>query len=76
MLDVVGTLYFKDNKLLLVKPSRRPCLQMVGGKIEPGETIYEAAYRESCEELGPNASVDKDKFKFIMDFVGILFVLN
>lgn len=69
MLKVVGTLYIKDNKLLLDKPRRRPTHQMVGGKVEEGETVLEAAIRESKEELGPKAIIDETKFKLIMDFV-------
>lgn len=67
-MDVVGTLFIKDNKLLLVKPSRRPTCQLPAGKVEKGENILEAAIRECHEELGKNAIFDETKFKFIMDF--------
>ena len=69
MLKVVGTIFIKDNKLLLDKPRKRPTLQMIGGKVEDGETILDAAIRESHEELGPNAKIDETKFELIMDFV-------
>ena len=67
-MNVVGTIFLKDNKLLLVKPTRRPTYQMVGGKVEEGETIEEAAIRECHEELGKNAIFDESKFIFINDF--------
>lgn len=67
-MKVVGTIFLKDNKLLLVKPTRRPTYQMVGGKVEEGETIEEAAARECHEELGKNAIFDENKFTFLMDF--------
>lgn len=67
-MKVVGTIFLKDNKLLLVKPTRRPTYQMVGGKVEEGETIEEAAIRECHEELGKDVIFDEDKFTFLMDF--------
>ena len=69
MLKVVGTIFIKDNKLLLDKPRKRPTLQMVGGRVEDGEEVIDAAIRESHEELGSKAIIDDTKFKFIMDFV-------
>ena len=67
-MNVVGTIFLKNNKLLLVKPTRRPTYQMVGGKVEEGETIEKAAIRECHEELGKNAIFDESKFTFLMDF--------
>ena len=67
-MEVVGTLFIKDNKLLLVKPRRRPTYQLPAGKVEQGESILSAAIRECHEELGNNAIFDESKFKFIMDF--------
>ena len=67
-MKVVGTLFIRDNKLLLVKPSRRPTYQLPAGKVEEGETTLQAAIRECHEELGNNALFDESKFKFIMDF--------
>ena len=67
-MKVVGTLFIKDNKLLLVKPSRRPTLQLPAGKVEEGETTLQAAIRECHEELGKSAIFDETKFKFIMEF--------
>ena len=67
-MKVVGTLFIKEKKLLLVKPRRRPTYQLPAGKVEEGELTEEAAIRECHEELGKNAIFDENKFKFIMDF--------
>ena len=69
MLKVVGTIFIKDNKLLLDKPRKRPTYQMIGGKVEENETVLEAAVRECHEELGVKAIIDESMFELIMDFV-------
>lgn len=69
MMKVVGTLFIEDNKLLLDKPRKRPTLQMVGGKVEEGETVVDAAIREAHEELGSNVKIDDTKFELVMDFI-------
>ena len=45
-MDVVGTMFFNNNKLLIDKPRKRPTYQMIGGRVEQGETPLEAAIRE------------------------------
>ena len=50
-MNVVGTMFFKDNKLLIDKPRKRPTYQMIGGRVEDGETPLDAAKRECHEEL-------------------------
>ena len=70
MLKVVGTIFIKDNKILLDKPRKRPTLQMIGGKVEDNEDILFAAIREAHEELGSKAIIDETKFTFVMDFWG------
>lgn len=67
-MNVVGTLFFENNRLLLDKPRKRPTYQLVGGRIEDGETPLEAAIRECHEELGSNAIFDESLFEFIMEF--------
>ena len=54
-MEVVGTMFFKDGKLLIDKPRSKKTFQMIGGKVEKGETIKEAAIRECHEELGKKA---------------------
>lgn len=67
-MNVVGTMFFKDKKLLIDKPRKRPTYQMIGGKVEQGETPLEAAIRECHEELGKEAIFDIDLFELIMEF--------
>lgn len=68
MLEVVGTMFFKDNKLLIDKPRKRNTYQMIGGSVEQGETPIQAAIRECHEELGNQALFDPSLFRLIMDF--------
>lgn len=68
MLKVVGTMFFKDGKLLIDKPRKRPTFQMIGGSVEEGETTLEAAIRECHEELGDKAIFDESKITPVMDF--------
>lgn len=67
-MKVVGTMFFKDNKLLIDKPRKRPTHQMIGGRVEDGENPLDAAIRECHEELGVNAIFDESKFELIMEF--------
>ena len=59
---------FKDNKLLIDKPRKRLTYQMVGGKVEKGETPMQAAIRECHEELGEKAIFDESLFNLTMEF--------
>lgn len=68
MIKVVGTMIFKDGKLLIDKPHLRNTYQMIGGGLEEGETPLEGAIRECHEELGPNIKFDESKFELIMEF--------
>lgn len=67
-MQVVGTMFFKDKKLLIDKPRKRTTYQMIGGKVEEGETPLQAAIRECHEELGEKAKFDSEHFELIMDF--------
>lgn len=67
-MDVVGTMFFKNHKLLIDKLYKRPTYQMVGGKIEDGETPLQAAIRECHEELGAEAIFHEDLFQLVMEF--------
>ena len=68
MINVVGTMFFKDKKLLLDKPRKRPTFQMIGGRVEEGKTPLQAAIREAHEELGNDAKFNPEQFNFVMDF--------
>ena len=68
MKEVSGTLFFKDGKVLLVKPRKRLTLQVVGGSVEDSESFFEAAVRECHEELGNKAIFEPNNIKFLIDF--------
>ena len=67
-MDVVGTMFFKENSLLIDKPRKRPTYQMIGGRVEENETPLEAAIRECHEELGKDAIFDKELVELVMEF--------
>ena len=67
-MKVVGTMFFKDNKLLIDKPRKRQTYQMIGGKVEEGESILDAAIRECHEELGSKVIFDNKLFELVMEF--------
>lgn len=69
IIDVVGTMFFKNGKLLIDKPRKRPTFQMIGGSVEEGESLLQAAIRECHEELGNKAIFDPNKLEFVMDFI-------
>lgn len=68
MIEVVGTIFIKDNKILLDKPRKRSTYQMIGGRVEEFETNIKAATRECREELGCKAIFDETKFEYALDF--------
>ena len=51
-MNVVGTMFFKDKKLLIDKPRKRPTYQMIGGRVEDNET----------------PSFSEDKLELVMEF--------
>lgn len=67
-MDVVGTMFFENHKLLIDKPRKRPTYQMIGGKIEDGETPLQAAIRECHEELCTDAVFDENLLELVMEF--------
>lgn len=67
-MDVVVTMFLENKQLLLTKPRKRPTYQLVGGKLEEGETTFEAAVREAHEELGNEAIFNDSLFEKVMDF--------
>lgn len=67
-MDVVGTMFFENNKLLIDKPRKRKTYQMIGGKIEKDETPLQAAIIECHEELGSEAVFDETLFELEMEF--------
>ena len=67
-MNVVGTMFFKNRKLLIDKPRKRQTYQMIGGRVEEGETPLEAAIRECHEELGNEAFFDTGLIELVMEF--------
>ena len=67
-MKVVGTMFFKDSKLLIDKPRKRPTFQMIGGRVEDNEIPLEAAIRECHEELGDKAVFDEKLISLVMEF--------
>lgn len=67
-MQVVGTMFFDDNKLLIDKPRKRSTYQMVGGRVEDNETPLEAAIRECHEELGDKAIFNESLLELVMEF--------
>lgn len=55
MQRIANLLVLKDNQVLLLKKPRRGWYVAPGGKVDSGESIYEAATREFQEETGANA---------------------
>lgn len=68
MKEVVGTIFLNHRKVLIDKPTSKKTFQMVGGKVEEGETPLQAAIRECREELGPKVKLDESRFKQVMEF--------
>ena len=52
MQRIANLLVVKDNHVLLLKKPRRGWYVAPGGKMDSGESIYEAAVREFTEETG------------------------
>ncbi|MDW0118408.1 8-oxo-dGTP diphosphatase [Sporosarcina thermotolerans] len=52
MQRIANLLVVKDNQVLLLKKPRRDWYVAPGGKMDSGESIYEAAIREFEEETG------------------------
>ena len=55
-----GVLFFDDaERVLRVRPTYKPYLDIPGGYVEPGETPSEAAAREVSEELGIQPTIGR-----------------
>ena len=65
---VAGTMFFKDKKLLIDKPRKRPTYQMIGGRVEEGEMPFDAAIRECHEELWEKAIFNPELIELVMEF--------
>ena len=66
MKEVVGVAFFQDGKLLIsqsVKSARNNKFTLVGGGIEEGETILQAAVRECKEEIRNGFEIFEQDFE-------------
>ena len=58
----VGTIVLREEQVLLIMRTREPGAgkwSIPGGKIELGESLFEAAHREVLEETGINVDIRK-----------------
>lgn len=59
---VVGSICLKENKILMIKESKKKCYgkwSFPAGRIEKNETIFEGAKRETLEETGCKVELKK-----------------
>lgn len=50
-MNVVETMFFDNNKLLIDKPRKRQTYQMIGGKIEDGEARLQLQLENAMKNL-------------------------
>lgn len=67
MQRVTNCIFVKDNQVLLLQKPRRGWWAIPGGKMEPTETIKEAAMREYVEETG--VSIEEPELKGVYSFI-------
>ena len=68
---VVGTAFIRDGKLLVSmsqRSAKKGKYTLVGGGVEPGETVKEAARRECQEEIANGFDIQEDELKEILCF--------
>lgn len=69
---IVGLAFINDNKLLIVKSAksaRNDLFTLVGGAVEPNETLIEGAIREIKEEVDYNLDIKEEEFEYITSFI-------
>ncbi len=67
--QVVGIAFIENNKLLIVqskKSSKTNSYTFIGGGVEEGETLLEAAIREVSEEIHNGFSIDASELELVM----------
>lgn len=59
---ITGTIILKDNKIMMVKESKKECFgkwSFPAGHLQDNETIFEGAKRETLEETGCKVELKK-----------------
>ena len=68
--EVVGVAFIENNKLLIVqsrKSSKTNSYTFIGGGVEVGETLIEAAKREVSEEIHSGFSINDDELELVFE---------
>lgn len=67
--QVVGIAFIKNNRLLIVqsrKSSKTNSYTFIGGGVEEGETLIEAAVREVSEEIHNGFTINPHELELVM----------
>lgn len=67
--QVVGIAFIENNRLLIVqskKSSRTNSYTFIGGGVEDGETLLEAAIREVSEEIHNGFTITPEELELVM----------
>ena len=68
--EVVGIAFIENNKLLIVqsrKSSKTNSYTFIGGGVEEGETLIEAAKREVSEEIHGGFTINDDELELVFE---------
>ena len=68
--EVVGIAFIENNKLLIVqsrKSNKTNSYTFIGGGVEEGETLIEAAKREVSEEIHSGFTINDDELELVFE---------
>lgn len=72
--EVVGVAFIKDNRLLVVqsrKSAKTNSYTFIGGGVEDGETLIEAAIREVKEEIHNGFDISPNELELVISKVEV-----
>lgn len=72
--EVVGVAFIKDNRLLVVqsrKSAKTNSYTFIGGGVEDGETLMEAAIREVKEEIHNGFDISPNELELVISKVEV-----